>query len=171
MWAGVIIKTHVHGFFDTDLHKVSWHFATHKALGRMGSKFNWQSEDQCQRTHSIFFYPTLNMQIQPLNSLKTVSKVGYLFSMIPMMANCFGAFSQLHTIVLSHINFPQAVSSPNTVISSWVITTNCRLYSNISQILLLYKTWGYHNNFDSTRSSGYITDLSKYHNAAMWSMD
>ena len=26
-----IIKTHVRGFFDTDLHEVSWHFATHEA--------------------------------------------------------------------------------------------------------------------------------------------
>ena len=34
------------------------------------------------------------------------------------------------------------------------ITTHCRLYSNISQILLLYKTWRYHNKFDSTKSLG-----------------
>ena len=26
------MKTHVRGFFDTDLHKVSWHFATHEAI-------------------------------------------------------------------------------------------------------------------------------------------
>ena len=26
-----IIKTHVRGFFDTSLHEVSWHFATHEA--------------------------------------------------------------------------------------------------------------------------------------------
>ena len=26
------------------------------------------------------------------------------------------------------------------------------MYSNISQILLLYKMWGYHNKFDSTKS-------------------
>ena len=26
------MKTHVGGFFDTDLHKVSWHFATHEAV-------------------------------------------------------------------------------------------------------------------------------------------
>ena len=26
-----ITKTHVRGFFDTDLHEVSWHFATHSA--------------------------------------------------------------------------------------------------------------------------------------------
>ena len=37
-------------------------------------------------------------------------------------------------------------------ISSWVITTHCRLYSNISQILLLYKTWRYCNKFDSAKS-------------------
>ena len=34
---------------------------------------------------------------------------------------------------------------------SWVVTTQCRLYSNILQILLLYKTWRYNNKFDSTK--------------------
>ena len=27
-----MIKPHVRGFFDTDLHEVSWHFATHEAV-------------------------------------------------------------------------------------------------------------------------------------------
>ena len=27
-----IINTYVRGFFDTDLHEVSWHFATHEAV-------------------------------------------------------------------------------------------------------------------------------------------
>ena len=27
-----IIKTHVHGFFETDLHEVNWNFATHEAV-------------------------------------------------------------------------------------------------------------------------------------------
>ena len=40
---------------------------------------------------------------------------------------------------------------PNNVISR---TINCRLYSNISQILLLYKVWGYYNKFDSMKSLG-----------------
>ena len=31
-----IIKTHVRGFFDTDLHEVSWHFATHEAIRPSG---------------------------------------------------------------------------------------------------------------------------------------
>ena len=38
------------------------------------------------------------MQIQPLNSLKTVSKVGDLSSMIAMTAHCFGALSQVRVI-------------------------------------------------------------------------
>ena len=29
-------KTHVRGFFDTDFHDVSWHFATHKAVKLSG---------------------------------------------------------------------------------------------------------------------------------------
>ena len=31
-----ILKTHVHGFFDTNLHEVIWHFATHEAVRRSG---------------------------------------------------------------------------------------------------------------------------------------
>ena len=47
-----------------------------------------------------------------------------------------------------HKYFPLAVSSPNNV---WAVsrTINCRLGCNISQILLLYKVWGYYNKFDS----------------------
>ena len=33
-------------------------------------------------------------------------------------------------------------------------TTNWRLYSNMSQILLLYTEWGYYNKFDSIKSLG-----------------
>ena len=33
---GYIMKTHVRGFFDTDLHEVSWHFATHEAVRPSG---------------------------------------------------------------------------------------------------------------------------------------
>ena len=38
----------------------------------------------------------------------------------------------------------------------WLIsrTTNCRLYSNISQKLLLYKVWGYCDKFDFMKSLG-----------------
>ena len=32
----IIIKTHVRGFFNTDLHEVSWHFATHEAVRPSG---------------------------------------------------------------------------------------------------------------------------------------
>ena len=42
-------------------------------------------------------------------------------------------------------------------------TTNYRFYSIILQILLLYKTWGYYNKFDSVKSLTYITDILKYH--------
>ena len=33
---GTITKSHVRGFFDTDLHEVSWHFATHEAVRPSG---------------------------------------------------------------------------------------------------------------------------------------
>ena len=44
-------------------------------------------------------------------------------------------------------------AAQTTYIGSEVIT-NCRLYSYISQILLLYKTWRYYNKFVSTKSLG-----------------
>ena len=50
--------------------------------------------------------------------------------------------------------FPLAVSSRTTYISLKTGTTNCRFYSDISQILLLYKVWGYYNKFDSMTSLG-----------------
>ena len=31
--------------------------------------------------------------------------------------------------------------------------------------------WWYYNKFDSTKSLGYVTDVSKYHNVGIWSMD
>ena len=36
MFVDYIIKTHVRGFFDTDLHEVSWHFATPEAVKPSG---------------------------------------------------------------------------------------------------------------------------------------
>ena len=50
--------------------------------------------------------------------------------------------------------FPLAVSSRTTYIISYVRTTNYRLYSNISQKCLLYKTWGFYNKFESMKSLG-----------------
>ena len=103
-----IIKTHVRGFFDTDLHGVSWHFATHKAVRPSGfyvQLTEWRSESKKPFKMGFCFYPTLRMQIQPLNYLKTVSKVGDLSSTIAMTAHCFGALSQVraigHCVILS----------------------------------------------------------------------
>ena len=44
------------------------------------------------------------------------------------------------------------VSSPNNVYQLISRTTDCRLYSNISQILLQYKVWGYYYKFDTVKS-------------------
>ena len=45
------------------------------------------------------------------------------------------------------------------------------MYSNISQILLLYKTWVYYNKFDCAKFWGHVVDVSKYHNVGKWGMD
>ena len=50
--------------------------------------------------------------------------------------------------------FPQQWAAQTTCISSYVRTTNFRFFCNISQILLLYKTWEYYNKFDATKSLG-----------------
>ena len=52
-----IIKTHVHGFFDTDLHQVSWHFATHEAV--RPNKISVENPFKM----GFCFYPTLKMPI------------------------------------------------------------------------------------------------------------
>ena len=80
----------------------------------------------------------------------------------PWYVLCNGQPSGL--IYLFHNIFPLAVSSPNTM-NLWVITNNYRLYSTISQILLVYETWwwwwwwwerggGDYNKFASTKSLG-----------------
>ena len=55
---------------------MTWHWSSR---GLVGFMFNWHSEDQCQRTHwkclVFFLIPHLKKQIQPLNPLRTVSKV------------------------------------------------------------------------------------------------
>ena len=68
-----------------------------RPLGQVGS--DWVKISVKEAIHNgFFFYPTLRMQIQPLNSLKTVLKVGDLSSTIAMTAHCFGALSQVRAI-------------------------------------------------------------------------
>ena len=57
-------------------------------------------------------------------------------------------------IVLFHNIFPQWRAARTPLISSWVTTSNYRLYSNILQILLQYKMWWYYKKLDSTNSYG-----------------
>ena len=52
------------------------------------------------------------------------------------------------------IIFLLAVSRPNYVYRSYVITTNCRFYISIQQILRLFKTWVSYNKLDSMKSLG-----------------
>ena len=54
---------------------------------------------------------------------------------------------------VSQLFVPLAVSSGTTYINR---TTTCRLYSNISQILLIYKVWGNYNKFASNEIIGGI---------------
>ena len=63
-WMGlnIIIKTHVHGFFDTDLHEVSWHFATHEAVRPSGFSVQltaWRSVSKKPFNMGFCFYPIL----------------------------------------------------------------------------------------------------------------
>ena len=49
--------------------------------------------------------------------------------------------------------FLSSCEPPNNVYKLISRTTSCQLYSNISQILLPYKIFGYYNKFDSVVSS------------------
>ena len=64
----------------------------------------------------------------------------------PGLYRAIGPISQWH--------FPLGWAARTMNISSKDITPNHRLYCNISQILLLYKTWGSHHKFDCTKSLG-----------------
>ena len=60
--SNIIMKTHVRGFFDTDLHEVSWHFATHEAVRPSGFKVQlteWRSVSKKPFKMGFCFYPTL----------------------------------------------------------------------------------------------------------------
>ena len=75
-----------------------------RPLSQLGSIFNWQSEDQCQRTNNPFemgfcSYKAFKKQIQPINVLKTVSKVGDLSSIMGVTAHGVGVLWQVRTIV------------------------------------------------------------------------
>ena len=79
-----------------------------------------------------------------------------------------------NAIVLFHILSPGGELPWTIHISPQVRTTNCQMYTNISQILLLNKTWGYYSKFDSMKSlqvcywyvkipqSGYMEHGSEY---------
>ena len=64
-----------------------------------------------------------------------------------MVFHIFKGIGPFHNVI-----FPRRGAARTPYISLWVITTNCRLYSNISQILLLYKTWRHYNKFYSMKS-------------------
>ena len=92
----IIIKTHVRGSFDTDLHGVSWHFATASWVLSSTDLEKISVKEGIQM--GFCFHPTLKNSIQSTNRLKTVSKVGDLSSTIAIVAHCFGALSQVRAI-------------------------------------------------------------------------
>ena len=70
-----------------------------RPLGRVGSKFNWQSDSVKESIQMGFsFYPICTKQIEPFNRLKTTSKFRDLSSTIAMNAYCFGAIAPVCAI-------------------------------------------------------------------------
>ena len=59
-----VYNKNLHGFYDTDLHEVTWHFATARQLGGGSWKLNCQSDARHQRTHPKCFCSTQIKQIQ-----------------------------------------------------------------------------------------------------------
>ena len=95
----IMIKIHVHGFFDTDLHEVSWHFAT-------GSKFNWQSESSVRE-------PIQNGFLFLSHTKK--SKYGYLILSKLSWKSIFPRRSPWHLIVFGAL--PQVPAVGHCLIS------------------------------------------------------
>ena len=119
----------------------------------------------CNRQHEVYMNPIIISISSPL-------KFG-IDPYCPMILvnNDNKAALQLSSSVNIHNHFFPSGEHPNNVYSLLSRTTNCQLYSNISQILLRYKILGYYNNFDSMKSFGYFTDIQKCHDAGVWSMD
>ena len=67
--------------------------------------------------------------------------------------------------------FPLAVSSLNIVNQlihySNQLTVGEQCFTNIAAI----QNMGYYSKFEPTKSMGDITDMLKYHNAGIWTMD
>ena len=96
---GVMIKTHVHGFFNTDIHEVSQHFAAHEAVSWVLSS-TARVKIVVKEPIQNIFYPTPKMQIHPLYPLKTISKIGDLPSTIAITAHFWCAHSCPHNLTL-----------------------------------------------------------------------
>ena len=92
---GYIIKTHVHGFVDPGLRGVS--LQPTRPSDRMVN-WQWRSVSRSLFKIGFCFYPILTRQIQPLNYLKTASKVCDLSLTIAMKAHCFRS-AWLNTVI------------------------------------------------------------------------
>ena len=89
----------MHGFIDTDLHEVSWYFATLEAKWVLSSTDRVKiSVKQPIQKWVFVFIPHLKSKMQPLNPLKTVSKVGDMSWTIAVTVHCFGMLSQVGAI-------------------------------------------------------------------------
>ena len=113
--------------------------------------------------HGIEYQRPTSLNMRILADHVTYSFLAFMKSIFHFCLGCYcGGYSQNGRSNLSsyccalfhNYFFPWLWTARATYISSSVIPTNCRLHSNILQILVLYKTGGYYNKFDSTKSLG-----------------
>ena len=103
-----LLKTNVHGSFDTDLHEVSWHFATHETVMPSGFEIQlteWRSVSMNPFKNGFLFLS----HTQKANTVTKSSK-NCLESRRSVVddgraAHCFGALSQVRAI--GHCMFGQ----------------------------------------------------------------
>ena len=103
----------------------------------------------------VFFNSTLRMQIQPLNSLQTVSKVGDLSSTIAMTAHCFGALSQVRAIGHCVIGQERDLFSPawlNWWLFPWVPAFEIKKFPHT------LKPWNSRASVGNTYFHGFLSD-------------
>ena len=145
-----MIKTHVRGIFDTDLHEVSWHFATHEVVRPSGFLVlltEWRSVSKTPYKMGFCFYPTLKQQIQPINPLKNVSKVDDPSSTITRTARCFDVLSQVRTIWHCVIGQERELLWPdwlNWWVCPWVPAFEIQFFFTPKNPGTHGQVWGYH---------------------------
>ena len=133
-----------------------WHWSSRGQLplcNQLGLTASWvlSSTDEVKISvkeaiqNEFLFLSTLKKQIQPINPLKTVSKVGDLPSTIAMTAHCFGALSQVRAIEHCVIGQERDLLPPdwlNWWMCPWVPALEIQIFLTLLNLGTHRQVWG-----------------------------